>query len=414
MNTPIPLANLLTSEYVLPLNYSRVLTAFYQAAISTGLPIALWRHPDRPDQQGLVDLSGVAKPTKINFQRQPPGFAFAPFINEDGGSTLFLKAGLTLNPDRLRGVEGPGQPAAAVEVANRRRFLSRFHDLVTADQPVWDWSVVPATTEKPVIATEAEFCRLVEQAVEYIKSTGIKKVVASRATEAPLPHPFNPVATFENLCARYPHAFISLVSIPAVGSWIGASPEILLTLNADTLKTVALAGTQARPLDRPLAAITWGGKEIEEQALVSDYIRHFFQQLNLTTFAERGPQTVPAGNLVHLKTEFQVKMRGPELLRLGNQILDTLHPTSAVCGMPKKEALSFILEKEKYNRKFYSGFLGPVNLAGQSQLYVNLRCMELAAGRAILYVGAGITHDSTPHSEWQETILKSKTLLAVL
>jgi isochorismate synthase len=397
-----------------PIDCSHVLTAFYQAAISTRLPVALWRYPGQADKQALVDLSGAAQPTKINFQRRAPGFAFAPFINEDGRSTLFLKAGLRLNQKGIQVYRDPNNPADHIWDLHRESFLNRFQELMAVDRPTWDWSAVPVTDEKHHIATQAEFCQLVAGAVQYIKSTGIKKVVASRATEVPLPRSRNPVAIFEKLCDRYPHAFVSLVSIPDVGTWIGASPEILLTLDGDALKTVALAGTQIRLADLPLEDVTWGAKEIEEQALVGDYIRHFFQQLNLANFIERDPRTVSAGNVVHLKTEFQVNMNQTGVLKLGNQILDTLHPTSAVCGMPKKEALSFILEKERYNRKFYSGFLGPVHLDGQSQLFVNLRCMQLASDRAILYVGAGITHDSVPQSEWQETVLKSQTLLAVL
>lgn len=397
-----------------PLDYSYVLTAFYQAAISTRLPVALWRYPGQANKQALVDLFGAARPTKINFQHRAPGFAFAPFTNEDGRSTLFLKAGLRLNQKGVQSYTAPDDPVDHVWDLHRASFLNRFQELLALDRPTWDWSAVPLTDEKHHIATQAEFCQLVAEAVQYIKSTGIKKVVASRPTEVLLPHARNPVAIFEKLCDRYPHAFVSLVSIPGVGTWIGASPEILLTLDGDALKTVALAGTQIRITGLPLENVTWGTKEIEEQALVSDYIRRFFQQLNLANFIERGPRTIPAGNVVHLKTEFQVNMNQAELLTLGNQILDTLHPTSAVCGMPKREALSFILEKERYNRKFYSGFLGPVHIDGQSQLFVNLRCMQLASDRAILYVGAGITHDSVPQSEWQETVLKSQTLLAVL
>jgi isochorismate synthase len=228
------------------------------------------------------------------------------------------------------------------------------------------------------------------------------------------------VATFLALCQKYDHAFISLVSIPGVGTWIGATPETLLALTPTSLKTVALAGTRASPTDRTLEDVIWGTKEIEEQALVSDYIRHFLQQLPLANFSEVGPRTVSAGNIIHLKTDFSIadtaatQLGQHGLSELANRILDSLHPTSAVCGMPKKEALSFILERERYNRAFYSGFLGPIHIEAQSRLFVNLRCMQLTPERAILYVGAGITADSVPALEWQETVLKSKTLLSVL
>jgi isochorismate synthase len=177
---------------------------------------------------------------------------------------------------------------------------------------------------------------------------------------------------------------------------------------------VALAGTQAYSPELPLAAVRWGAKEIEEQALVSDYIREFFHQLGLAHFVEAGPRTVSAGNVAHLQTRFEIKLAPVQLLHLANQILNKLHPTSAVCGMPKPEALSFILENEKYHRAFYSGFLGPIQMQHHSELFVNLRCMQLKRDRAVLYVGAGITQDSVPELEWQETVLKSKTLLAIL
>lgn len=88
-----------------------------------------------------------------------------------------------------------------------------------------------------------------------------------------------------------------------------------------------------------------------------------------------------------------------ERLALANRVLDELHPTSAVCGMPKHQALEFILAHEGYDRQFYSGFLGPVHMEGRSSLFVNLRCMQLAADYASLYVGGGITAQSDPASE---------------
>jgi isochorismate synthase len=82
--------------------------------------------------------------------------------------------------------------------------------------------------------------------------------------------------------------------------------------------------------------------------------------------------------------------------------------------MPKDKALAFILQQEGYDRSFYSGYLGPVHIDGQSHLYVNLRCMQLGSDRAYLYVGGGVTADSCPDAEWRETELKAGTLLSVL
>jgi isochorismate synthase len=177
---------------------------------------------------------------------------------------------------------------------------------------------------------------------------------------------------------------------------------------------MALAGTQARLPGQPLTAVRWSSKEVEEQALVSDYIRDFFSRAGAGAVHETGPRTVAAGNVVHLQTDFCVELPHHELMALANRVLHELHPTSAVCGMPKDKALAFILQHEGYDRSFYSGYLGPVYIDGQSHLYVNLRCMQLGQGAAYLYAGGGVTADSNPDAEWRETELKAGTLLAVL
>ena len=95
-------------------------------------------------------------------------------------------------------------------------------------------------------------------------------------------------------------------------------------------------------------------------------------------------------------------------------MLDLLHPTSAVCGMPQEPALDFLRKHEEYDRAFYSGYLGPVNIENETNIFVNLRCMQLLSQKAILYAGAGVTIDSDPEKEWQETEMKLQTLLNVL
>ena len=90
-----------------------------------------------------------------------------------------------------------------------------------------------------------------------------------------------------------------------------------------------------------------------------------------------------------------------------------MHPTPAVCGFPKKESKDFILKNERYDRAFYTGFLGELNMS-TSELYVNLRCMEIEKESIHIYVGGGITKESDPEKEWNETVAKSKTIKGVL
>jgi isochorismate synthase len=97
-----------------------------------------------------------------------------------------------------------------------------------------------------------------------------------------------------------------------------------------------------------------------------------------------------------------------------------LHPTPAVCGLPKENAKQFILENEGYERKFYSGFLGELNLntilnkVVDSDLFVNLRCMEIERHKVHLYIGCGITKDSNPEKEYIETANKAMTMKQIL
>ena len=167
-------------------------------------------------------------------------------------------------------------------------------------------------------------------------------------------------------------------------------------------------------MDKDLSEAAWNQKEIEEQAMVSRYIIEQFKIIRLREFIETGPRSVRAGNMIHLKTEYTVDLKKVHFPELGTIMLNLLHPTSAVCGMPKFSSLRFITANEHLNREFYSGYLGPVNMKGMSRLYVNLRCMQILRTRAVLYAGAGITHDSIPEKEWEETALKCQTLLDVM
>lgn len=201
--------------------------------------------------------------------------------------------------------------------------------------------------------------------------------------------------------------------------WLGASPETLVSMNQEGIfRTISLAGTQSAydadgQLVHPSEA-RWTQKEIEEQALVSRYIISCFKQIRLREFVEIGPKTVLAGNLLHLRTDYEVDTQAVNFPQLGTVMLDLLHPTSAVCGMPKAPALDFILHHEQNNREFYSGFLGPVNIHQETHLFVNLRTMKIQQQHARLFAGAGITEDSIPEKEWKETEMKCETLLSVV
>jgi isochorismate synthase len=390
------------------MNKNERVGSVYAAAMTSGSAVAFWQRPGMEQPHAVIDLSAAPELAPVDFAARKPAFVFAPFVAEPAGAALQLHADLWFDGHTLHIHNSNGSHERAARAA---RLLAALD----SDQPAsarQRWYT--ADVIRNHAATEGEFTAMVRNAISFIRSTGIAKVVVSRTASLPLADNFDPVTTFLSLCERYPHAFVSLVAIPGVGVWLGATPEVLLTLDDSGLTTMALAGTQRRPLDKPLESVRWGLKERVEQEMVGAYIRSFFAEAGVTNVQEHGPQTIAAGSVVHLQTLFRVDLSEQDRLLLANRVLNELHPTSAVCGMPKHQALEFILAHEGYDRSFYSGFLGPVHIHGQSSLYVNLRCMQLGAHQAHLYVGAGITAESDPAAEWRETALKAETMLAVL
>lgn len=248
---------------------------------------------------------------------------------------------------------------------------------------------------------------LLKKGIKTIKSGELKKVVLSR--KITVPRKKGSFRIFEDLLSRYSDALIYFFYHPGVGTWLGATPERFLEIRAGKLVTTSLAGTlPVREGEMPM----WTSKELEEQHIVTDFIKE-----KLSVYSgdmEFAPaETVRSGKLWHLKTDISINQVE---VKQWETIIETLHPTPAVCGVPKDKAKAFILKNEPYPREFYTGFLGGLNLGNKEQLelYVNLRCMKLAKDTASVFVGGGITADSDPEKEWLETQYKSQTMLAVL
>ena len=110
--------------------------------------------------------------------------------------------------------------------------------------------------------------------------------------------------------------------------------------------------------------------------------------------------------MVHLCTDISLKKGDFSAI----DIIEKLHPTPAVGGVPKKESLEFIGTHEGYDRSFYTGILGTID-STKKQLFVNLRCAALQPNGLTVFVGGGITAASDPEKEWQEILGKSETIL---
>ena len=247
------------------------------------------------------------------------------------------------------------------------------------------------------------FEALVSNGVSAIQQGEFDKVVLSR--KIVLKEQIAIVETFQNLISTYPTAFRYLFFHPKIGLWMGATPEQLVKINQNQFETVALAGTQLYSEN-----VVWATKEIEEQQFVTDYIVTKVKD-KVNNLIVSDAKTVKAGNLAHLKSFISGELTADFQ---ANDLIKALHPTPAVCGLPKEKAIDFILKNEGYNRKYYAGFLGEYNKNNKTDLFVNLRCLEVENDVVNIYVGCGITKDSNPEKEFIETENKSMTMRNVL
>lgn len=372
--------------------------------------VALWRLPHAPAPVLLLSLrplhlSGLPPSLEPS---APAGFAFYPFQDGDTAEAMLLPADVVLDFSAGRQLSlSHALPPEAVAAVQRV-----IHE---TDEPAeLHWHVSPQPL--PQATDRAGYESLVARAVGAIRAGQMTKLVSSRAAHRPLPAGFDTLRAFDDLCRLHPRAFVSLVSAPQAGTWLGATPEVLVETDGAEFRTMALAGTQPLTPDITANSAMWRQKDIEEQALVARYVVGCFKQLRLRDYDETGPKTVQAGNLLHLRTEFRVDLKRVTSPTFATDMLRLLHPTSAVGGMPREAALQFLQRHEGYDRTFYSGFLGPVNLPapGTSRVFVNLRCMQLRPTEAILYAGTGLTEESEPAKEWLETEMKLRTVGSVL
>ena len=344
------------------------------AQFNSKLPFVAYR---KPNEKSV--FSFFLKDAELNFVSnfKEKGFVFAPF-NSDEKAVLFpLEKALILSEE------------VKIDAYDLKEIF------FTADD---------TSKEKHI--------KIVENAIKKIKSGDLQKVVISREEVLQLPE-LDVIDIYKNLLYTYRNAFVYVWFHPKVGLWFGATPETLLNVEGTKFNTMSLAGTQVY-LENEKSI--WKSKELEEQQLVTNFIEKQLEKIAINLEIDK-TETVRAGNLLHLKTKVSGSLQGSSNLE---ELIRALHPTPAVCGLPRETAKSFIFENENYNRSFYTGFLGELNLQNldkgenYSALFVNLRCMKIENNRASVFIGGGITKDSNAEKEWEETVSKSKTMKKVL
>ena len=398
-----------TESYLANIATPNALEAVFRMSVTHNLAFAAWRLPNQEEFFACVSAQPVAVPEEFHLESAPAGFIMHPFTVTEENKAYFLEADLlfqgNFREDHLRFL-------SSSEKAISGNFFGKLQEALQQPEAPVNWH---SAASHLFTANKSKYEELVKNAINFLKKGHAEKVVPSRCAEVALSPGFTPIIGFFNLLKKYPNAFVSLVSTAETGTWLGATPEILVVKDKQNIfRTVALAGTQKLAAGLNPADAIWRQKEIEEQSMVVRYVISCFKKIRLREYVETGPRTVAAGNLLHLRSDFCVPLNEEEFPNLTSRMLHLLHPTSAVCGQPKEAALEFLNAHENYNRRYYSGYLGPVNVQNETAIYVNLRCLELREKSAILFAGAGVTVDSDPTKEWQETELKMQTVSAAL
>ena len=276
--------------------------------------------------------------------------------------------------------------------------LSPFHDI----DGMWESLI----DEPPAETIKEDFITGVNKTVEEIKKGSFEKAMLSAIRKVKLPDNFSVIHTLHSIRKLFPSAFVSFISTPYTGTWVGATPETLLKFEGNEITTISLAGTQLQQSD-----ISWGEKEIHEQEVVTRFIKEVFDSFDFKSIEVKGPENYQIGNLVHLKTTITAKINDNG--NLVEKLSQAIHPTPAVGGYPSSFAIEWIRQIEKHQRSYYTGFMGPVE-DGNAHLFVNLRCMQIHRGEGYLYSGAGITQGSDAEKEWQETANKASMITSAI
>lgn len=369
--------------------------AFFDSIIAhyqNNLPFVVYSMPNNKVLKGVFQKDDTLHTIK-DYTEQ--GFVFAPFNDENDSVLIPLEYSNFIETD----------------------YQTLNIDFVDYDNPLYNYNDL-----------KKQHIKLITKGLEHLKSNKLTKVVLSRVEQHKIID-MDLITIFNALLKLYSSAFVYCWYHPKVGLWLGATPETLLSLQNNKLTTMSLAGTQ--PLE-DFAHVFWGDKDVEEQQYVTDYIIKSITPIvkNIEVSAK---ETIQAGDLLHLKTSITATLSNN--INGLKQLINVLHPTPAICGIPKSASKAFILENENYDREFYTGFLGELNykkttsrnnssrniennayksVTNATNLFVNLRCMKIKNRQAHIYVGGGIISESVPEFEWEETVNKAMTMLKVI
>jgi len=355
--------------------------------ISKNIPFVTFRFPRQENSTTYIQTSSEFNHwNSIKDISSETGFIMAPFDISNGVSYIEVKPDLLIESDQIT-----------------REQIEIVEGLASRPQSA-------LTSESPVVTEKDAYMEQVETIKGSISTGTFQKAVLSRIEVIEGEHISVIPEIYQTLCDKHPNSFVYLFKRDE-HFWMGASPEPLMRLRDGIASTVSLAGT--RPFAKKHQDVNkWTLKEVLEQEYVTRYIHDVLRDFGIRDYRVSSPYVKKAGNLAHLCTDFSFGFDTSNG-QLWN-FVDAMHPTPAVAGQPKDDAIRFIKQFEPHKRDYYTGFLGPVNRNDCTDLFVNLRCLKICSKYLLLYIGGGITLDSDPEEEWDETCLKRDGLLNII
>jgi menaquinone-specific isochorismate synthase len=257
-----------------------------------------------------------------------------------------------------------------------------------------------------------DWCALVERATKAMAAGALHKVVLARQIDIAADRPIDRLAVLERLRSAYPGCHVV-----SVAGLVAASPELLVSVAGDIVRSHPMAGTAPRGGDpttdqRLAASLLASAKDRQEHQITIDMVHDTLLPWCSYLDYEAEPSVVAVANVQHLATlvEGRLSQPAPSVLEL----VAALHPTPAVAGWPRDEAVDWIAENEGFDRRRYAGTAGWVDAAGNGTWAVAIRCAEIDGPAARIWAGNGIVADSDPATELAETRSKLQALLSAI
>ena len=270
----------------------------------------------------------------------------------------------------------------------------------------------PGVSNTRRTTTRAEWSNAVETALERIDRGELRKVVLAQALTAALDGPADVPSTLERLRRCYPDCYRFSIDPNQGGTFFGAPPERLVATRGSTLETEALAGSVPRgstpETDDDLVERMCGDDKFDrEHALVVEAIRE--RLAPLTDTLDVGERTVrKLATIQHLQTPIEGALTGDRHVL---EVVEALHPTPAVGGLPTDRAWETIRAVESFDRGWYAAPVGWFDADGDGEFAVAIRSGIALCDKVTLFAGNGIVADSDPEEEWEEVQLKFRPIL---